>query len=488
MRVLSICIVCVLSFAGHAWAEEDDPVGTTLLLTPAEENSDADREPKSIVVAEPEAALPAPLSATSEPEEPEYLPGFLDCRRFTVDRVHCERLNQARADIADVVLKSFDFHGARHQEFALQVFDPVKEHWHTIVLGMPVAVQDLRFQPLIRLAPDTSCQVKRLRGLSLSRMVVDLRCHGREFLVYAGKHLHVTRREEDREPGGSLPLRFEPALYLAPPAHLARSEELAREGYRIKQEIIRLALRELVHLKVPSHAYPGRLVGEVMRERVVANLGLAEQFDLCFTPARLRGCERFVPVPPYHTREEVLRAINVEAALNSHCPFCYAVSSANARGWLQFTDRSTIRKGVVRPGTYSSMVILSPQAKIDPDFERGTKDNKNLVKAAVVLIDYELSHPWVPAWVRLAFLRDPEAGLLFPGASYNGSPNQGKLITGIVERFARAKRIALETVALDRFPWEELFRLHDGPANGMSDETWKYVQKIVENFRFLRQR
>ncbi len=488
MRVVLLVVWLSLGLAGLAWAEKNEEGTTTLSeIAVVEGNPAPDSEAKlvesSVLPAEPETALPSPPLLTSEPEEVEYLPGYLDCRRFTVDRAHCERLNQARFMITGVELKRFNIHvGPRreteaYREFALQAFDPLEARWHTFVFGMPVVVRDLRFQPLVLSAPHPSCQAKRLRGLSLSRMVVEIHCSGREFLVYAGKHLNATRREEDREPGQPLPLRFEPAIYLSPPAHLARSEELAREGERVMYEVIHEALDQLAHRGVRSHAYPEQLVAQVISPDTPVKLLLAEQQDLCFTPDRPPGCEHYVPVPPDRTREEVRNRILVELGMHGKNAFRYAVSSAGARAAFQFM-----------PGTYRLIVRAYPEAGLDPDYESGTADMVNHAMANLLLNDANLSHPRLQAWLRSTELADPIVRDLALGGAYNGGLRRGVGVAQAMEQFAREGKRSPTSLTLQSLS-EGLFEKYlRQPVIGLMRETQDYILKLIENGRYIRER
>lgn len=487
MRLVPLFIGLTLGLSGLAWAEEDEavvPLSPTLV---AEENGAVDPESKALqpssVPLEPEAALPAPFPVASDPEEPELFPGYLDCRRFTVDRVHCERLNRARSDIASLPLKTFNLSVGRlretvaYREFAFRAFDPLTEEWHTILFGMPVAVKDVRFQPFILSAPDSSCQVKRLRGISLSRMVVEIRCHGHELLVYAGKHLNATRREEDREPGQPLPLRFEAAIYLSPPAHLARSEELAREGERVMYEVIAEASERLTTRRVRSRAFPEQLVAQVISPDTPVKLLLAEQWDLCAVPKRPEGCERFVPIPPYRDNDEVRRAILVELGMHGREAFRYAVSSAGARSAFQFM-----------PGTYRLMVQAYPEAGLDPDYERGTADMVNHAMANLLLNDANLSHPRLQAWLRSTELADPIVRDLALGGAYNGGLRRGVGVAQAMEQFAREEKrspTALTLQSLSRGLFEKYLRQ---TVIGLKRETQDYILKLIENGWFIRDR
>jgi hypothetical protein len=86
---------------------------------------------------------------------------------------------------------------------------------------------------------------------------------------------------------------------------------------------------------------------------------------------------------------------------------------------MQFTNR----RG---NGTYALVVRRCPEAKIDPNFERGATDLLNAMKAAICLFDIELTQ--MRADIRAAYRDNMKVLGIFPVAAYNGGPrNVGKL-------------------------------------------------------------
>jgi hypothetical protein len=89
----------------------------------------------------------------------------------------------------------------------------------------------------------------------------------------------------------------------------------------------------------------------------------------------------------------------------------YSVSSAKALGPMQFTDR----RG---HGTYSFVVRSCRGAQLDPNFERGSTRLPNAMKAAICLLDIELSQ--MNSEIRAAYRAKPDVLGIFPVAAYNG--------------------------------------------------------------------
>ena len=61
-----------------------------------------------------------------------------------------------------------------------------------------------------------------------------------------------------------------------------------------------------------------------------------------------------------------------------------------------------------------------PGAKLDPNFERGATNLLNAMKAAICLLDIELSQ--MRADIRMRVSRQPAVLGIFPVAAYNGGP------------------------------------------------------------------
>lgn len=401
------------------------------------------------------------------------------CDRYTLYWTECHRLHEARARATRETLRVVpivDERGRRGmaREFVLVAYDHEAEDWHTIRLTMPL-VGNSSFQPTV-ITPDY--QVSRLKGATFNKMFFQVMFEGRELFVYAAKHLSLplalrsrTLEEMTRE--------ATPVLYLATPPYLV-NEEFARAGQEMVLAESRAALAELSSEGVMSRAYPGRLVAEVSNEWVPLHLVLAEQTDPCLLEKRSAVCRRLIPVNPFRSDEEVMRAVLTEFVLNGHDAFRYLVSDADARGPLQFTNTYRVRKGRAVIGTYDAVRREYPQAKLDPDFRSGTGNLRNSLKMAILLIDLELSYGSTPPWVKTAFLEDHRLGFLCPAAAYNGGAQQCRKFGTLVAEYRKKqslKEVTFRTLAdgdflswVERSPW------------AFNPETHGYLEKILQIF------
>src|SRR5690606_22804209 len=147
----------------------------------------------------------------------------------------------------------------------------------------------------------------------------------------------------------------------------------------------------------------------LFRSELVAMLAVIEQTD--DTEYTQKGVEAF---------NQVLS----QYGLKQGEAYRYSVSTASALGAMQFTNR----KG---NGTYSLVVRRCPEARLDPVFERGATNLPNAMKAAICLLDIELSQ--MRADIRRAYREDPVLLGLFPVAAYNGGPRNVTRLYNVVK-------------------------------------------------------
>ncbi|MFA9262531.1 MAG: hypothetical protein ACEQSB_04225 [Undibacterium sp.] len=410
---------------------------------------------------------------------------FADCETLTTARAMCERIKAARFRAKYTDLKTFEhIEGKRripYREFVLVTYDPETDTYRDLVLGMPVDVTKTpNFQPIIRSSDDADCQVVRLRGQSLNKMVFRVTCAGRELQAYAAKHLLFTevklsplwsRREQTVQ-------RIEEVVYLEVSPYFV-NDESARAGQAVFMQLIGQAFDELRERRVPSRSSPGHLVAEAIALDSVANLLVTEQTDPCFRQNRPRGCDALIPVRPYANDAEVMRAVNTMFFLNGGISYRYMRSGAAAGGALQFTNNRTKRY----IGTYNNILKHYPEARLDPDFWQGTRSIRNLAKAAACLIDLERAG--LPNWAREAYGRDPEFGLPILGAAYNGGAKQASITARLIETFAKKRGIDEELFLFHLFPWDEFLAWIDQTGHKLVPETRVYIQKVIDATRHL---
>lgn len=176
----------------------------------------------------------------------------------------------------------------------------------------------------------------------------------------------------------------------------------------------RQAIDELRQANAPSKAFPGKLLADVVPAEVITTLAVIEQTDDADYVEK--GEDAFNEVLSHYglKREEAYR---------------YSVSSASAIGPMQFTNR----RG---NGTYSLVVRRCPEARLNPDFERGATDLLNAMKAAICLFDVELNQ--MRADIRDAYQGNMKVLGIFPVAAYNGGPKNVKKLYKVTQKMGVA--------------------------------------------------
>ena len=172
----------------------------------------------------------------------------------------------------------------------------------------------------------------------------------------------------------------------------------------------RKAIEDLRAARVPSAAYPGELMADVVPPEVITTLAIIEQTD----------DGDFVS-----KGEEAFNEVLSQYGLKKDEAYRYSVSRAAAIGPMQFTNK----RG---NGTYSMVGRRCPGARIDPDFERGATNLLNAMKAAVCLFDIELAQ--MRPEIREAYRGNMKVLGIFPVAAYNGGPKNVTKLFKVIQR------------------------------------------------------
>ena len=156
------------------------------------------------------------------------------------------------------------------------------------------------------------------------------------------------------------------------------------------------AIEELRRAKVPSAAFRGELLADVIPPQLITTLAVIEQTD-----------DKDYVEKQALAFDEVLS----QYGLKRDEAYRYSVSRAKALGPMQFTNR----KG---NGTYALVVRSCAGARLDPSFESGATNLLNSMKAAACLLDLDLAD--MREDIRLAYRANPDVLGIFPVAAYNG--------------------------------------------------------------------
>lgn len=182
------------------------------------------------------------------------------------------------------------------------------------------------------------------------------------------------------------------------------------EGREFLRNTANNAVEELRRASVPSRAFPGELLADVVPPEVIMTLAVIEQTD---------------DVDYRRKQELAFEEVLSQYGLKREDAYRYSVSRAQAVGPMQFTNwRGN--------GTYALVVRGCPAAQIDPDFERGATNLLNAMKAAICLFDIELKQ--MPSHIRLPYRNNKKVLGIFPVAAYNGGPRNVTKLYRVIKR------------------------------------------------------
>lgn len=144
--------------------------------------------------------------------------------------------------------------------------------------------------------------------------------------------------------------------------------ELAVTGKTFLDNHVDMAFERLRQLGVPSRAFPGKLVADVLSPQFVKNLFLVEQID----PQRIFLSE--------DGGLKLAERVFVRLGANQEKTFRYTFSKTGALGL-----------GQIMPRTYASIVKAYPSAKLMKDIDIGRVDIQNGIMASSLTLDDHLA-------------------------------------------------------------------------------------------------
>jgi hypothetical protein len=250
---------------------------------------------------------------------------------------------------------------------------------------------------------------RHVRGTGAERLMFAFTKDGEPLKVYGRKFPVFDNNLVQRRKWREVARTAKPIVYL-PSNEDTIDPQFVSGGKTYLLDTARHAIEQLRTLNVPSAAYPGQLLADVVPASVIASLAVIEQTDDADFLAKGTGAFEDVMSHYGMKREEAYR---------------YSVSTAKALGPMQFTNR----RG---NGTYSMVVRRCPAAQIDPNFERGSTNLLNAMKAAICLFDVELKQ--MSPEIRWPYRNNPAVLGIFPVAAYNGGPRNVRKLYGVMQR------------------------------------------------------
>jgi hypothetical protein len=353
--------------------------------------------------------------AVAESEHPDQAPRevVIQGSRNRDEAIH-DLVDEAQARLRDVELQ-YVFTGKgknqvlRGRPVAFALWSEAKQEWSIAHIELPRPPIKWRpgGKPLAFLTLTPGIQARHVQGTGAERLMFafsrdgdPLKVYGRKFPVFDNdliKHKQWSAVVQTAKPIVYLPFTedtFDPAFVSGGKEFLIATAHKAIEELRLA--------------KVPSAAFRGELLADVIPPQLITTLAVIEQTD-----------DKDYVEKQALAFDEVLS----QYGLKQEEAYRYSVSSAKALGPMQFTNR----KG---DGTYALVVRRCPGARLDPSFERGATNLLNAMKAAACLLDLDLAG--MREDIRLAYRANPEVLGIFPVAAYNGgSRNVAKLYRAV---------------------------------------------------------
>lgn len=369
--------------------------------------------------AEVEGEVPLSVAESESPTDEqlaELAEIIIEGRNPPRDEVIRSLVAEAQQMLRDVPLEYF-FTGKGKKEtlrgrpviFAL--WSETKKEWtlaHVEIPRPPVSWKP-GGKPLKFVMRTPGIQARHVKGTGAERLMFafstpdeQLKVYGRKFPVFSSSLI-------SKKQWRSVVDAAQPIVYL-PFTEDTYDPVLVSSGKQYLLDTANRALAELRDAGVPSAGYPGQLLADIIPAELVTTLAIIEQTDDSeYSAGKL---DAFNQVLSHYglKREEAYR---------------YSVSTASALGPMQFTNR----KG---NGTYAIVVRRCRGAGLNPDFERGATDLLNAMKAAICLLDIELSQ--MRADIRLAYRDNPMVLGIFPVAAYNGGPRNATRLYNVVKK------------------------------------------------------
>jgi hypothetical protein len=287
----------------------------------------------------------------------------------------------------------------RGRPVAFALWSEAKGEWTIAHIEIPRP--PVKWKPGGRPLPFTvrtpGIQARHVKGTGAERLMFtftrgddQLKVYGRKFPVFDSKLL---KKKQWRE----VVRTAKPIVYL-PFTEDTFDPLFVSNGKDFLLSTARKAITELREAAVPSHAYPDALLADVVPAELITTLAVIEQTD---------------DADYVEKKEEAVNEVLSQYGLKRDEAYRYSVSKAAAIGPMQFTNK----RG---KGTYSVVVRRCPGARLDTNFERGATNLLNAMKAAICLMDIELSQ--MRTDIQVAYRANPTVLGIFPVAAYNGGP------------------------------------------------------------------
>jgi hypothetical protein len=411
--VIALVLACAACSTGEV-VEEGEPVlvegdQEIIALDQAAEEAEATKEEEGEV---PLAVAQSPPPATSSPGEPAELVVHAPSRPDLIrDLVSEAKVLLRNVDLPYVFRKKGKKEVLRGRPVAFALWSEKTQEWsiaHVEIPRPPVKWKP-GGKPIPFIVSTPGIRAQHVRGTGAERLMFAFSKGDEQMKVYGRKFPVFDSALVAKKKWRAVAQTAKPIVYL-PFTEDTLDPFFVDEGREYLLVTARKAIDELRLAKVPSSAFRGELLADVVPPEVLTTLAVIEQTD----DADFR-----------EKRTDAVNEVLSQYGLKREEAYRYSVSSAAALGPMQITNR----KG---NGTYALVVRRCPGAKLNPNFERGATDLANAMKAAVCLFDLELAQ--MRADIRLAYQDNMRVLGIFPVAAYNGGPKNVRKLYDVMKR------------------------------------------------------
>ena len=288
----------------------------------------------------------------------------------------------------------------RGRPVAFALWSETKQEWSVAQIELPrppIKWNPNGGKPLGFRTLTPGIEARHVKGTGAERLMFTFSRAGESLKVYGRKYPVFDNTLIKRKQWMTVVQTAKPIVYL-PFTEDTFDRSFVSSGKEFLITTARQAIEELRLAKVPSAAFRGELLADVIPPQVITTLAVIEQTD-----------NKDYIQKQALAFDEVLS----QYGLQREEAYRYSVSDANALGPMQFTNGK-------RNGTYAYVVRRCRGAKLDPVFESGATNLRNSMKAAACLLDFNLAG--MRADIRHAYRANPEVLGIFPVAAYNGGP------------------------------------------------------------------
>ncbi|HTP39656.1 MAG TPA: hypothetical protein VMI92_08800 [Steroidobacteraceae bacterium] len=422
-RLLILLVPALLCLAGCAstagYEEEGEPVITAPETeeAPAAPSPPTDQDQPATGADEGEVPLAiAQSEAAASASTDQLAEVVIEGRAPTRDELIRSHVAEARALLRDVKL-DYVFTGKGSREVlrgrpvAFALWSEKHQQWTVAHLEIPRP--PLRWKPggrpLRFLVLTPGIQAQHVRGTGAERLMFAFTRDGEKLQVYGRKFPAFDSTLLKKKQWRAVAETAQPIVYL-PFTEDTYDPVFVSGGRQFLLDTARKATEDLRAAKAPSSAFPGTLLADAVPPEVIATLAVIEQTD----------DEDFV-----HDPQQAVGEVLSHYGLKREEAFRYSVSRAAALGPMQFTNR----RG---NGTYAHVVRSCPDARLDPDFERGATNLLNSMKAAICLFDLDLAD--MREDIRDAYVDNRQVLGIFPVADYNGGQKNVAKLYRLIKR------------------------------------------------------